>query len=169
MSTIINYLTEDPVIPSQRYALISIVGPNMSQKCDVWGMKIRGVTETIEAAKELSKKIMRVDNIYDIYTVDIGKFFPLNVSSDQIKDVEYQNQQLNDLMKSYNENKEKAEELWAIRKNEMVKEAIKDGTKEGQKELEEKAKLVNPDIVKQKIQELEKELQEQRQLLNDLL
>ena len=62
----IDYLFEDPPIPSQQYALISIVGPHMPQKCDVWGLKVRAVAGSIEEAKKLSQKILRVDNNYDI-------------------------------------------------------------------------------------------------------
>ena len=47
----IDYLFEDPEIQNQKFALISIVGPNMKQKCDVWGLKIRGVSDTLEKAK----------------------------------------------------------------------------------------------------------------------
>lgn len=156
----INYLTEDPIIPSQRYALLTIVGPNMKQKCDVWGMKIRGMSDTLEGAKELSKRIMKFDSDYDIYTVDVGKFFPLQVSPDQLKDVEYQNEQLNSLMKEYLDNKEKANELWHQRKNEMVKEAEKEGTKEFQEKIQEQL----PEMVYKKITELEQELREQQEI-----
>ena len=84
----IDFLFEDPEIPSQKYALISIVGPHMKQKCNVWGLKIRGVADTIDAAKNLCKRLLRIDNNYDIYTVEVGKFFPLNVDPLQIDNIE---------------------------------------------------------------------------------
>ena len=37
---VIDYLFEDPEITNQKYALVSIVGPHMPQKCDVWGLKV---------------------------------------------------------------------------------------------------------------------------------
>lgn len=120
---IVDHLSEDREVPRQKYALITIVGPHMKQKCDVWGMKIRGVASTIDEAKELSKGIMKYDNNYDIYTVDVGKFFPLVVNSDDVSDVEYQNQELNNLIKSYKENKEQADELYLQRKEEMKSSA----------------------------------------------
>jgi hypothetical protein len=70
---------------------------------------------------------MKVDNNYDIYTVEIGKFFPLDVEPHDVGEVEYENQQLNNLIKSYLENKEHANDQWHARKNEMIKEAIKEG------------------------------------------
>jgi hypothetical protein len=123
----IDYLFEDPPISNQQYALVSIVGPNMPQKCDTWGLKIRGTTDTLEKAKTMCQKILKIDNNYDIYTVEVGKFFPLVVEPHQIQDIEYQNQQLNTLIKSYLENREIANEQWHSRKNEMVQEAIKEG------------------------------------------
>ena len=123
----IDYLYEDPDIPGQRYGLVSIVGPNMPQKCDVWGLKIRGVADSLDRAKTMTQKLMRIDKDYDIYTVEIGKFFPLSVNPLEVSDVEYQNTQLNELIKGYLESKELANEQWQERKNEMVKQALIDG------------------------------------------
>lgn len=125
--TSIDYLFEDPPIQNQQFALVSIVGPHMNQKCDVWGLKVRGTAENLDKAKALSKKILQVDNHYDIYTVEVGKFFPLAVEPTQISNIEYQNEQLNQLMKSYLQNKESASDFWHQRKNEMVQDAIKEG------------------------------------------
>ena len=132
----IDYLFEDPEISSQKYALVSIVGPHMKQKCDVWGLKIRGVSDTLEKAKSTCQRLLRIDNNYDIYTVEVGKFFPLAVEPHQIENIEYENKQLNTLIKSYLENKENANELWHKRKNEMIEDAIKEG--KNQKEFASK-------------------------------
>lgn len=123
----IDYLFEDPPIYNQQYALVSIVGPHMPQKCDVWGLKIRGVAENLDKAKTMSQKILKIDKDYDIYTVEVGKFFPLVVDPLAINNVEYQNSELNTLIKSYLENRELANEHWHERKNEMIKEAIREG------------------------------------------
>jgi hypothetical protein len=123
----IDYLFEDPEISNQKFALISIVGPHMKQKCDVWGLKIRGVSDTLERAKTQCQKLLRIDNNYDIYTVEVGKFFPLTVEPHEVSDVEYENKQLNTLVQSYLENKETANEMWHKRKAEMIQNAIKEG------------------------------------------
>jgi hypothetical protein len=162
----IDYLTEDPPIPSQKYALISIVGPNMRQKCDVWGLKIRGVADSLESAKSLTKRIMKLDKDYDIYTVDIGKFFPLAVEPYDVANVEYENQQLNDMIKSYLENKEKANEHWHNRKQEMMKEAIREGKAEGQKELA--GKKEHPIAVLQRIKSFEDTIREETERLDSI-
>ena len=162
----IDYLYEDPEIPNQKYGLVSIVGPHMPQKCNVWGLKVRGVAESIEKAKAMTQKLMRMDDNYDIYTVEIGKFFPLNVEPYDVKDMEYQNTQLNDLIKSYLQNKELANEQWEHRKNEMMKQALKEG------QSQEKSLNDHPVAVLDKIRKLElqiKETQDNLELLqNDL-
>jgi DNA repair exonuclease SbcCD ATPase subunit len=162
----IDYLTEDQPIPSQKYALISIVGPHMRQKCDVWGLKIRGVADSLESAKTLSKRIMRMDKDYDIYTVDVGKFFPLNVEPYDVGNVEYENQQLNDLIKNYLENREKANEHWHNRKQEMMKEAIREGQADGQRELANKKE--HPIAVLQRIKNFEDKIKQESEQLESL-
>jgi len=162
----IDYLTEDPPLQSQRYALISIVGPHMRQKCDVWGLKVRGVADSLDAAKALTKRIMRFDKDYDIYTVDVGKFFPLAVEPYDVSSVEYENEQLNALIKSYLENREKANEHWNSRKQEMMKEAIREGQAEGQKELANKKE--HPIAVLQRIKTFEDKIKEESERLESL-
>jgi hypothetical protein len=162
----IDYLVEDQPIPNQKYALISIVGPNMRQKCDVWGLKVRGVADSLDSAKVLTKKIMKYDKDYDIYTVDVGKFFPLAVEPYDVSNVEYENEQLNALVKNYLENKEKANEHWHQRKQEMMKEAIREGQVEGQKELASKPE--HPIAVLQRIKNFETSINEINEKLENL-
>ena len=161
-----DYLNEDPVISSQRYALISIVGPNMQQKCDVWGLKIRGVADSLETAKVLTKRLMKLDKDYDIYTVDVGKFFPLAVEPYDVANVEYENEQLNLLVKNYLKNKEKANEHWHHRKDEMMKAALREGKSEGQDELANKPE--HPIAVLQRIQTFDSKLSELTEQIDSL-
>lgn len=161
---VLDYLFEDPPLQNQKFALVSIVGPNMPQKCDIWGLKIRGVAGTIEEAKKLSQKILRIDNNYDIYTVEIGKFFPLVVNPLEINDIEYQNDQLNKLIKNYLENRETANEFWHKRKTEMIEEAIKEG--KNQEELQNRPE--HPISVLQRIQNYEKTILEIQENLQNL-
>ena len=163
-SNSIDYLFEDPPISNQQYALVSIVGPNMKQKCDVWGLKIRGTAENLDRARSLSQKILKIDNNYDIYTVEVGKFFPLQVEPHDIGNVEYQNEQLNLLVKNYLQNKETASDFWHQRKNEMIQEAIREG--KSQNELVTKPE--HPIAVLQRIQNQEKTIKEMQDNLLEL-
>lgn len=163
----IDYLYEDPDIPGQRYGLISIVGPNMPQKCDVWGLKIRGVADSLDKAKKMTQKLMKIDKDYDIYTVEIGKFFPLVVNPLEIEDVEYQNNQLNELVKGYIESKELANEQWEERKNEMVKQAILDGQDKSEKKEHPVAVWQRVNNLKEQISNLEQQLEESKRQLKE--
>jgi hypothetical protein len=163
--TVIDYLSEDQPISGQKYALISIVGPNMKQKCDVWGLKIRGVADSLEKAKDMTKKIMRMDKDYDIYNVEVGKFFPLAVEPYDIENVEYENEQLNALVKNYLENKEKANEHWQSRKQEMMKDALREGMEQEEKQEHPIAVLQRVNQTKEDIMELKKQLEEAEEKL----
>jgi len=123
----IDYLFEDPPINGQNFALVSIVGPNLQQRCNVYGIKIRGVAESMDKARTMSQKLTKIDPDYDIYTVEVGKFFPLDVDPLKLSNVEYQNSQLNNLIKNYLENRENANIEYERRKNDMLKKAIAEG------------------------------------------
>jgi chromosome segregation ATPase len=158
----IDFLFEDPPINNQKYALISIVGPHMPQKCNVWGLKIRGITENLEKAKSMTKKLIKIDNNYDIYTVEVGKFFPLNVEPNDVGDVEYENENLNALIKSYLENRELANEHWNQRKNEMIKEAIREGKEQNNNKQE------HPIAVLQRIKHFQQQIEEMKNNMSAL-
>ena len=157
----IDYLFEDPPISSQTYGLVSIVGPNLQQKCNVYGIKIRGVTEALEKAKTMSQRLTKIDPDFDIYTVEIGKFFPLDVDPMQLSNVEYQNSQLNALVKNYLENRENANIEYERRKNEMLKKAIAEG--KSQTETSE-----HPIAILNRIEEITEKLAQAKQNLEDL-
>ena len=152
MSSKIDYLFEDPEIPSQKFSLVSIVGPHLPQKCDVWGMKIRGCAATVEEAKAKVSKLMQIDNTYDIYIVDTGKFFPLAVEPNAIGNVEYQDETLNSLIGEYLQNRERANQEFNARKAELTQAAIREGLDPDRKE--------EPVVAYTKIKTLETSLQD---------
>lgn len=159
----VDYLSEDPILNGQKFALISIVGPHLPQKCDVYGLKVRGVADTVEEAKQMTKRLMKFDNMYDIYTVSVGKFFPLSIKPYDVKEVEHNDEKLNELMKSYLKNREDANEHYHQRKQTMMEKAIKEGTKESQAELADKPE--HPISVLQRKQSFEEKADELREQL----
>jgi chaperonin cofactor prefoldin len=161
-SKTIDYLFEDPPINGQTFALVSIVGPNLQQKCNVYGLKVRGVANSLDSAKAMSQKLTKVDPDFDIYTVEVGKFFPLDVDPMAIKDVEYQNSQLNNLVKNYLENRENANVEYEKRKNDMLKKAIAEGKNNTVSENEHPVAVLN------RIDELTEKLSKVKTQLEDL-
>ena len=82
----------DPEIPNQRFALVSFV-PAVGSKPDsknMYGsMKVRGAYSSLEEASEKAKELIKkVDSYHKIYTVHVGKPFPITVSSDYSGEVD---------------------------------------------------------------------------------
>lgn len=152
----IDYLTEDSSISGQLFACLSIVGPNMPQKCKVWGAKIRGCYPDLESAKKKAKRLQQIDPQYHVFVVEVGKFFPIAIDPNEIGNIEYSDPMLNELVKNYLENQEGAKDHFETRKNELVQAAIK--------ENKEKEKLQNtkehPIAVLKRIKDLQNKKQE---------
>lgn len=161
----IDYLPEDPPIPGVKFALISIVGPNVNQKCDVWGLKIRGYAGDLDKAKSQVKKLMNINKEFDIFIVEVGKFFPLNVNPLEVESVEYQSQQLNDLMKNYLENRELAKDEFYTRKADLMNEAIKEGQKNREKTTLDREE--HPVAVLKRIRDLEDKIKSLKEQILD--
>jgi hypothetical protein len=126
------------------------------------GLESPGVAESIEKAKQMTQKLMKIDNNYDIYTVEVGKFFPLTVEPHEVGEMEYENEQLNTLIKSYLANREAANEQWHQRKAEMIKEAIR----EGKNQEEMSSKPEHPIAVLQRIKTFEDKINELKDEIN---
>jgi hypothetical protein len=94
-------LPADLPIEGQTYAILSIVGPHLKQKTNVWGIKIRGVGETIKDCENIINEIKSYDDKFDMYIAEVGKFLALDVSPEQIKEQKYLTEELNDIMGNY--------------------------------------------------------------------
>lgn len=164
----IDYLFEDPQIPSQQYALVSIVGPHMPQRSDVWGLKIRGTCDSLDSAKNMSARLNRIDPDFDIYTVEVGKFFPLEVEPSQLNDQIHADEKLNELVKNYKENRESANEEFLRRKNELVNRAIEEGKQKGENSKEHPISVLDRlKKLRNQKSEMEKNMKELEQLLQE--
>jgi len=97
-------LEEDVItVPSQKYALVSFVSPQSSQKHDICGMKIRGVFETREEGEFHVKRIQKLDSTFDIYLVDMYKWLLIPPDNSQIENNEYQEEMLSKIVKGHQE------------------------------------------------------------------
>lgn len=178
----VNYLTSDTeLLPKgQLYVCLSFLTDSETKKT-LNGIKVRGVYNTYDEACEQAKSLQQVDPYFNVYVGEMGKWLPVDPSPDQVQSSEYANQELNNMMKSYLENQEKAKLFHEQRKNEMVRKNIlenltnrrtnlvdvqnklnsaKDDEVKG---LEETAKSIEDNI--RKMEEREKELSHQ---LNDI-
>ena len=138
MSTV-DYLTEDTLLPqNQKYVCISFLG-DKENKTTLSGIKIRGVYNTYDEACDQAKKIQSIDQYFNVFVGEMGKWLPFdpNPDSEVVKDSQYANDQLNNMMKSYMENQEKAKVYHEQRKQEMVRQNIMENLKTRQESLED--------------------------------
>jgi hypothetical protein len=126
MST--DYLTEDKLLPAdQKFVCLSFL-TDKENKTTLSGIKIRGMFPTYELACEHAKKLQNVDPYNNVFVGEGGKWLPFDPAPDSeaVKDSEYANTQLNQMMKAYMENQEKAKVYHEQRKTELVRKNILD-------------------------------------------
>ena len=107
-------------VPGQLYALISLVGPELPQKNEKFGLKIRGVFNTREEAANHAKRLQKEDATFDIYVVDMYKWLLIPPDREKIDDVHYQNEKLEEIMTKYRENQRMAAAMFERRKKDMM-------------------------------------------------
>jgi hypothetical protein len=155
-----DYLTEDTFLPSdQKFVCISFLSDS-DKKTTLSGIKIRGVFSTYELACSHAKKVQSIDPYFNVFVGDMGKWLPFDPSPDSeaVKDSEYQNDQLNNIMKSYLENQEKAKIFHEQRKTELMRQGIIDNLSSKQtimKETEEKLEKAKTENKKEEVENLE--------------
>ena len=111
-----DYLT----VPGQVFACISFVGPDLPQKNEKLGMKIRGCFPTKEEAATHAKRLQKDDALVDIYVVDMYKWLLIPPDREQIDDVHYQNEKLEEIMTKYRANQSAAAAMFEKRKRDMM-------------------------------------------------
>ena len=129
MSTKPDYLTEDNLLPSnQKYVCMSFLKPQKEDNTTLSGIKIRGVFEEYDDACKHAKRLQECDPYHHVFVGEMGKWLPHDPDPDSkyVKDFEYANEQLNNMMKSYVDNQEKAKLFHEQRKNDMVRKNIMD-------------------------------------------
>jgi hypothetical protein len=111
-----DYLT----VPGQLFACISFVGPDLPQKNEKLGLKIRGCFSTREEAASHAKRLQKEDALVDIYVVDMYKWLLVPPDRNMIEDVHYQNDKLEEIMTKYRQNQSAAASMFEKRKRDMI-------------------------------------------------
>jgi len=189
-----DYLLPDPEISDQKFVLISFLKTNSLYKgidddisesgkkenkkkkteidekikgITVSGIKIRGCYATKEEAEKRAKMLQSCDPYFNIYIGDMGHWLPFDDNTEKAKTTEYENQELNKLMKTYVQQQEDAKEYHQIRTSQMKQNAISEAVKKSidNKDVTDSKKDTNDDdsksIKKEQLDVLtEKERQE---------
>jgi hypothetical protein len=81
----------------------------------VRGLKVRGVAPSYPEAAARAKKLQKQDPIHNIFVGEIGKWLPWDPSPNAIKEQEYAEEQLNQLMKRNKENDDNVDNFYRER------------------------------------------------------
>jgi hypothetical protein len=79
------------------------------------GVKVRGVYGNPKEAEIKAKKLQGKDKYHNIFMGEVGKWTPWDPAPHEVKDQEYNNDQLNTLMKKYKENEDSREQFFEER------------------------------------------------------
>lgn len=105
----------------------------------VRGLKVRGTYDTRREAEVRAEVLRRKDPNFNVFVGQVGYWLPWDPEPHQINEQVDQEQQLNELVKRYQENKERVDEEFQRRKEESLKAAREENERK-KKELEEAAK-----------------------------
>lgn len=111
-------------VPGQLFACVSFVGPDQPQKNELLGMKIRGCFATREEAASHAKRLQKEDATFDIYVVDMYKWLLIPPNRDEIDNVHYANDKLEEIMTKYKENQAQASAMFEKRKRDSMAKPI---------------------------------------------
>ena len=161
---IVDYLCEDEEINSQRYGCISFASITDDMKDEIcqqiagqlsvtvdnvksivneWctrenpkrAVKVRGTFKTLEQTYRKAEQLRNADANFHIFTCEVGKWLPFDPPAELLEDENYMEDQLNQLLKGYKQNRVNTKQHYDERKREMMEKAIQEGTPEGQQVL----------------------------------
>jgi len=87
------------------------------------GLKVRGVYSSSEQAAARAKALNKKDPYFNVYVADVGEWLPWDPEPEEVKDQEYQSNDLNKLMQAYKENAAKRDEFFEEEKRQKVAKA----------------------------------------------
>ena len=118
------------------------------------GIKIRGTYSTYGEAKKRSNTIAKFDKNHHVYIGQVGYWLPWDPDPHEVPDQEYQEKELNVLMKKYRENLMSKDQFFHERNREKMEAALrknKDVKKIKEEDKETLSKVRNTIVEKNKI------------------
>lgn len=89
-------------------------------RTSVRGLKIRGVYESEIEARNRVKTLQVKDPLFDVYVMEVGCWCPWSPDPESVGDSEYNETQLNTLVKKYKENSKDRDAMYEKRKRDMM-------------------------------------------------
>jgi len=139
------------------------------------GLKIRGVYDTYGEAKKRTEQIARFDKKHHVYIGQIGYWLPWDPDPHEVQEQEYQERELNTLMKKYQENLINKEEFFHARNREKMESSLRENKNskrasiKDNKELEKVRKTVSEKdkLLNQALEEQRNKNPEQKEVKNE--
>lgn len=94
------------------------------------GIKVRGVFDTVQEAKNRSEFLKKIDDKFDIFIGEVGCWCPWSPNPNDLENQEFSETQLNTLMKQYKENMDNKDTVFEQRKQVSVSKSNKSDTTE---------------------------------------
>jgi len=91
----------------------------------VRGIKVRGVFDTVEEAKNRCEFLKKMDSKFDIFIGQVGCWCPWSPNPNDLPNQEYSETQLNTLMKQYKKNMEERDEIFDKRRIDAINQMKK--------------------------------------------
>ena len=106
---------------------------------DLLAFKMRGAFRTFEEASKHAEQLRDLDPCHHVYVMESNKWCPFKIKDDNkfIEQTEHSNVELNDMMKKYEENQEKAKLYHEFRKNTMIKQSLDENLENRMKNIDE--------------------------------
>ena len=107
-------------------------------------LKVRGVYDTLKEAKFRAQKLQNNDKNFHVFVGQVGYWLPWDPDPNQMKDQEFMNNELNELMKKYNENREQKDIVFDKNTKERIQKAKENSNNnKTTKEKEDDQKNIN--------------------------
>lgn len=121
------------------------------------GLKVRGVYESKREAEIRAKVLQRRDPNFHVFVGQVGYWLPWDPNPDGVAEQEYANDQLNTLMKKYQENRKYKDDVYANETEERKRAA---------REENQKRKFYQPKT-DEEMKEAEDKIRELRDIVNE--
>jgi len=111
-------------IHNQNFVVMSIVE---APKDETSAVKIFGVFSSLKEANEVSQEISKENDFFNVYVASTNAWVPIPPTSEFIENVEFQEQRLTDIKKSFAAAKERDAKnlIEAVKRDNEIKEAEK--------------------------------------------
>lgn len=130
---------------------------NNKFQTSVRGIKVRGVYDTYEQAEIRAKSLQKNDSSFDVFVGQVGYWLPLITDTNHVEKNEYANEELNNLVKCYEENQAQKDIFYQERTREMKEDAARRIKEDKDKKLKKIEENDENDLLKETVDSISNE------------